>query len=391
MSDELTLFAVLCLIYVTDCFLLVGRQSVAFVTGLGRTWRVASTEAFIGTPKGGLVLLNPLPPLGQVLCSHPPPWSLSPQGVCPVNSQTLYQGGLPETEAASVAYNDLVTISARGRDLYINEEKFCTFGKPPLARRAARLIESLRGMTEAEREPAIRAYWKEQFDHEAARNRFEEAWARRRRLRTACQIMFVYLFVAAPGLVLYFQRPLLLLPLAGGMVLLALYISVEFYRTHQRLYPHSREARITGLVQMVLCPPVAIRAPDLITAPLLGAYHPLVVGLLVLSGEHFEKFAARTLRHLKYSPLDRLADRPGAAIAQWQNQLLLELAADFLDRQAHLQDDPLAPPRPGEPGLLYYCPRCLGQFTFDPGECPECPGITVVAFGHRDSAAGAKD
>ena len=172
MSDELALFAVLCLIYVTDCFLLVGRQSVAFSTGFGRGWRVASAEAFIGTLKSGLLLLNPLPPLGQVLCSHLPPWSLSPLGFCPVNGQIFFQSGQPDPEALAMAYGEVATVSTRDRDLYVNEEVFCRFGEPRQARRAARMITDLRDRVEADREAHIRAYWHEQFDFEAAQDRF---------------------------------------------------------------------------------------------------------------------------------------------------------------------------------------------------------------------------
>ena len=136
----------------------------------------------------------------------------------------------------------------------------------------------------------------------------------------------------------------------------------EFYRTHKRLYPEAREARITGLVQMVLCSPVAIRAPDLITAPLLGFYNPLVVGLLVLSPERLADLASRTLRHLIYSPLDHLTDHRSAAMVQWQNRLLVELSTDLLRRQNSLDVDPLSPPRPAEPNLRFYCPRCLVQY-----------------------------
>ena len=291
----------------------------------------------------------------------------------------------------AVSYEDMVAVSARTRDLYINEELFCSFVEPAQARRASLLINSLRDMAETDREPVIRAYWNEQFDFETAGTRLEEARAGQRRLRAACQIMFVYLFILAPLLVLWLRRPLLLLPLAGGMAVLAIYISTEFYLAHKKLHPHSREARVTGLVQMVLCPPVAIRAPDLITAPLLGGYNPLVVGLLVLSRERFAEFASRTLRHLEYSPLDHLTDRRSSEIAQWQNRLLSALASDFLRLRADLQDDPLAAPEPDETGLLFYCPRCLGQFTQDPGECPECPGVSALAFHHPDSDSGSKE
>ena len=85
MTDGQLLFAVLCFIYLSDCFLWLRKSTAALVSPWGKGWRVVLGSPLFGNSRGGLLLLNPLPPLGRVFLCHLAPVSLSPAGVCACN------------------------------------------------------------------------------------------------------------------------------------------------------------------------------------------------------------------------------------------------------------------------------------------------------------------
>jgi hypothetical protein len=381
MSNELALFAVLCLIYVTDCVLWIGKQSFVFVTWVGRQWREMAASQVFRISEGGILLLNPFPPLGGVICCHLPPLSISPAGICSLNSQALTDSGYPEQNVVAAPFEEISSIRVGGRDVLVNEERFCRCSDTQQANRISSLINALLDATAEEREITIQQFWDEQFDYRAARARFEQAVHQMTPLRMLCNILFVHLFALAPALVLYFGMTGMLIPLALGMLAIAVQISVGFYRLHKRLYPAEGEERISNLIKMILCPPTSLRACDLLTEGLLSNYNPLVVGHLLLSDNQYREFSIRTLRNLKYPPVDHSADRRTYEISRWQNQTLLRKASDYLREMANLQEELLFPPLPNEPDVRAYCPRCLSQFIREEGNCSDCPGVKLIPFG----------
>ena len=89
MSEAQTLLLILILLYLTECLIWVKRESVAFVSRFGGRWRLTVPPSWFGNAKGGILFLNPLPPVGRVFLSHLSPISISPSGICAYNLQTL--------------------------------------------------------------------------------------------------------------------------------------------------------------------------------------------------------------------------------------------------------------------------------------------------------------
>lgn len=387
MNDELVLFAILCIIYVTDCFLWVGKFSLSFVTWVGRQWKDKVTSQIFRTSKGGILLLNPFPPLGKVVCCHLPPLSIAPTGICSLNCQALTYDSALEHDVVAVPFKEINSIRTSGLDIFVNEERFCRFRDVRQTERVYVLLNSLLNTTEANRETIIRKFWDEQFDFEGVRTRFKKVVHEMAFLRVLCNALFVYLFALAPALVLYFRMTVMLIPIAFGMLVIAIQISIEFYVLHRKLYPDANEDRISNLIKMILCPPVSIRACDLITEHLLGNFNPLVVGHLLLSGDRFRDFASRTLRNLKYPPEGYFTDRRAKRITVWQNHILLRIASGYLRNVPKMGGDFLRPPLPNDSTVHVYCPRCLCQFIQVEGDCPDCPGVKLLPFHSAIPAA----
>jgi len=84
-----------------------------------------------------------------------------------------------------------------------------------------------------------------------------------------CCAFFLFLLVATPILVNTYGLLRLIIPVGIMIVIFATQISIMFYRGHKTLYPHDTQERIENVIKMVLCPPVSIRATDLLTKNLL--------------------------------------------------------------------------------------------------------------------------
>ena len=391
MTDELILFSVLCMIYFSDCLLFVRNNTITFVLWFGKHWVHNSSGQLIRTAKGRVVLLNPFPPLGKVFCCRLMPLSISPKGVCSFNYQTLVHDEASEREAVYVLFNEIENIRADNRDLFINNERFCRLTDERMAIKLKDFMNRLHNTMEENREKIIIEFWKDQFDYDAMKKRFEQIKKKVSALRFLCNALFIYLFVIAPIIVLYFRLTNMLIPIAIGMLVLAIQIAISFFILHKKIFPDRAEERISNLIKMIMCPPVSIRACDLITANLLENYNPVAVGHLFLPPVEFKKYAERTLRNFKYPPVDYITGNCANEISIYQNQIVLRLASDYIRDVANIGEDLLYQPVPNDISVQSFCPRCLSQFTKEAGNCPDCPGLKLRTFDDMACTSNPND
>src|SRR5260370_39990637 len=105
----------------------------------------------------------------------------------------------------------------------------------------------------------------------------------------------------------------------AGLLAQTITAALLFRRAHRALFPDASAERFTPFVTMLLAPPTAIRAHDLLSRHLLGAFHPLAVAQGLCSPARFEELARRTLLDLRCPMLPLCpAGTPAAArAAQW--------------------------------------------------------------------------
>ena len=391
MTDELILFLVLCMIYFSDCLLFVRNSTITFVLWSGKHWVHNFSGRLIRTVKGRVVLLNPFPPLGKVFCCRLIPLSISPKGVCSFNYQTLVHDEESEHEVVYVLFSEIEDIRTDNRDLFINDERFCRFTDERTAIKLRDFMDRLHNSIEEKREEIIIEFWKGQFDYDAMKKRFEQIKKKLSALRFLCNALFIYLFVIAPIFVLYFRLTRMLIPIAIGMLIIAIQVAISFFILHKKIYPDRAEERISNLIKMIMCPPVSIRACDLITANLLENYNPVAVGHLFLPPGEYKKFAERTLRNFKYPPVGYITGIPANEISIYQNQIFLRLTSDYIREVANIGEDLLYQPVPNDISVHSFCPRCLSQFTKEAGNCPDCPGLKLRTFDDKAFASNPSD
>jgi hypothetical protein len=389
MGDGELLLIVLFLLYSSDCLVWIRNQSFAFVSPWHRRWRVTVGNYLLGNERGSLLFLNPLPPLGRLFFAHLSPVSISPLGVCAFNPQTLFRYRRATQSGRAVRFSEISSASHDGAQLLINGEKFAKCAHAGQASRISDLITAMVAAAAAERDHLLRAYLAGQFSLKDATARRQEGEHLIKPILGSCWFFFGFLFVVTPVLVNIFGLLRLIIPLGVMIVFLAVQISVMFFRVHKKLFRRETSERVESLIKMVLCPPVAIRATDLLTRNLLSDYSPIVLASLFqpAASRNFVRSFILDLQHpLAYDVNDEASEE----IIQWALVAQLSLCLDYVERAKLSKGESLlAPPQPDEDSITY-CPRCRAQFILQSGQCSDCPGVVLLTFsGAGESEKGS--
>jgi len=306
----------------------------------------------MGNANGGLLLLNPLPPGGRVFLSHLSPVSISPSGICAFNLQTLpSEARSPYQSGEFLPFSKIKDASSDGAYLIINKEKFtkCTTAKQ--ARALANVVREIAKASASKRENMARAWVVKQFAADEAARVLQESERLIKPIKQMGVILFLYLFVLAPSLALYFGLSRLIIPIAVVMLALAVEIAIMFHRTHKKLYPAESSERLESLVKMILCPPVSIRAADTLTRNLLSEYSPIVLAsVLAGSGEpQFVRSVILDLKHpLKHEVVDEVAERT----ITWTANEQLNVCLEQMKKGRYLKPEELLAPTQREENSL---------------------------------------
>jgi hypothetical protein len=384
MSDGETLLLVLALLYLSDCWLWVTKQSVAFISPWCRQWRVAALTSSLSNGRGGVLFMNPLPPLGCVFLSHLSPISISPNGICAFNLQALPSVGRPTQTGRSLAFSEITGAGSDGAYVLVNNQRFTKTATAKQARLISELINRMAGANPSDRERLVRAHVANQFAADEAAAVLREAQVVIKPIRTLCSILFLFLFVATPVLVTFFGLLSVFIPVVVVTVTLAVQISIMFFRAHKKLYPHESQERIEDVIKMVLCPPVSIRATDILTRYLLSEYSPAVVAAL-LSGSAAQAFVRAFILDLQHPLKHEVSDEASAEIMAWAASEQLRHCLQHINRLGNSRPEDLLAPHQPVGNSISYCPRCGCQFVVSSGVCPDCPGVGLLAFPQREA------
>ena len=375
-----TLFLILVLLYLSECVIWVKRESVAFVSAWGSRWRLAVPPSWLGNASGGLLILNPLPPSGRVFLSHLSPVSISPSGICAFNLQTLpSEARSPYQSGEFLPFSKIKDAGSDGAYLIINKEKFTKCATAHQARALAKLVVSLAKASASKREAMARAWLVKQFASDEAATLLQESEKLIKPVQQMGLILFLFLFVLTPSLAFTYGFTPLIIPVAIVMVALAVEIAILFHRAHKKLYPAESSERLESLVKMILCPPVSIRAADILTRNLLAEYSPIVLAN-VLPGSGEPQFVRAVILDLKYPLKHEVVDELAEQTIEWTAREQLNVCLDEVNKGRYLKSEELLAPTQREENSVGYCPRCRCQFVVREGECPDCPGVALVEF-----------
>ncbi|MFH1843497.1 MAG: hypothetical protein ABIF77_09860 [bacterium] len=387
MSDTQSIFLVLVLIYVWECFVLAPRQSGIFASTPGGGYRLTHTGNTFTLRGRGLHFINPLPPLGQVFLCRLWPISITPAAVYGYTSHTFNPGPRLHDDGDCYQFSEIKKVHSIGPDLLINGVVLARMASTAEARHLTRFLINLRESDPLQRRKSMTSFIRDNLETPAIRSRFELFRKETAGLAWFCNFLFLFLFGLCPFAVFRFGLSEVWQELLILLVGLLLLIGWEFWRNHAIFYPHARGDRLQRLVTMILCPPAAIRARHFISYQLFAGNPPLAVARVICGRAQYREFARAYWRDLKfpYRPACPVEEPLKQAVEQEYRQDYLAAVTSRLDADPDWSGNYRDDPRPDSPSCAAFCPRCLTQYTTTSGSCIDCGGIPLVSFPEPES------
>src|SRR5438128_9429372 len=167
MGELESLLLVLALIYLSECLVWVPRGALAFSSWRGIRFGIRFSGSWLGNQHGGLLLSNPLPPLGTVFIIPDLPLSLAPDTAFAYSSACLDAAGRPWHTGRHLAFEEVLhNVDVDGRKVLVNGELFLKAASSFSARWLAESLRRLRKSSEPERTAAIKQMLNESLDAE---------------------------------------------------------------------------------------------------------------------------------------------------------------------------------------------------------------------------------
>lgn len=382
MSDLEAILLIVAALYVVECGHWVRPGSLVFVShwGLGRRRHALRTGALLHNDHGGVLFGNFLP-VGDSAISQAWPLSFSPDGVLAYVALAATTSSRPEQSGEFIRFDDLRAATTDGRTLLLNGKPFLTVSTSALANYLAATLQRLAALPAAERGAAIDEVLAKSLDAEEAEKALNSARAETIPLLLTCLALFGYLFVyltycALRDVPLDFLRAMLLYAALLGFVV------INYGAAVRMLLPGDKKAA-NHFWMMFLSPADALHARDVLLRAVLSKYQPLAVARVLCPAATVHDLARQTLLDLRnpFQPIGPFEEETARAAEAWfrgrQEQALLT----FLQKVGLSAAELTRPPSPEGVDCVAYCPRCLGQYLRDAGECNGCTGVALVKFG----------
>lgn len=387
-----SLLALLLVIYLSECFLWLPKDRVAFTSSFYRRWRLKQPIAFLEFRHGGLLFRNPVPPLGiSCVCQHFP-ISLSPSGVC-LSSLTFTPDQSYEQQQKYFDYADIRSVEVSSNHVLINGERFLKCQSLRLAKFVEDLICRLSEASMGKREVMIESALAQLTDTDKISEQREFYHNQSTKLRFFCNVLFVYIFGIVPLIMWRYSLRSSWIWVLLELVILMCGVTVLYYLAHKSLHPQDRYERRLHLAIMVLSPPAAIRANDVVARNSFDLFHPLAVAQVLCPEEAFVQSAQQLMLDMRF-PVDSV--RPtldledAHSTEQWFRTKFLHSVERLVQRAGTNPDDLIKPPLPDDTNSLSYCPRCHCQYTKTEGVCFDCGGMTLQPFSENDRQTDAE-
>ena len=317
-----------------------------------------------------------MPFLGKVFLAYPLPITLSERGI--VNT-TLEEVGkitpIQNTELKFFLYKDIHHAEFKGSSLIINSELFCKCGSPQQAANLTQLILNI--ICSKRRIRELHRYLGTLFDIKKLQLSHDFFAHVTRPLEWLCNFQFFFLLVIAPILIYQYGNMWLII---SGIVLIInnFVILIFFFLAHQKIFHDRTGELVTDILKMLLCPPMAIRAIDILSLRYLASYHPLTVARFFLNDSNFRLFAKQTLFDLSHSLTIILGENIKDDLHWHLNAMNLKVK-QFLEGFGIMISDLVTAPEP-EDGALSYCPRCHAQYIIKIGQCSDCRVVDLIKY-----------
>jgi hypothetical protein len=371
-ADETHLLMVLFLIYLSDCFLRVRSSGIMLYSRFqGTALRPKHTDAAFVLARHFWFLRPLLLPLGISLCKTLPRCSLGSEGIC--SDSPLASTAHTGDPLRFIPYDDITDIKICGSSLKINGDLWLKDTEDNLLR----LRETLNSiMTAPHRAKAVTKAVQNEFSRGRSANEpIENLFKKTAPLTLFCSAYALCLLVWFPVSLCRLPAEWLLWRVGLPILLLHIICGILFLRTHNKLAPNKKSSRWESFAKMFLCPPMMIRAADVVTDAVDIPGDATAI-LMTCTDESLWKPHIQNIWRSSY-PYTRASLPPEEAQAMrefaetYRTALAAELKRHKMD-PASLDIDPAT-----ISSAESYCPRCGTLFTQQTQTCSDCDGVRL--------------
>jgi hypothetical protein len=285
-------------------------------------------------------------------------------------------------------YEQIDDVRTDGKNLMLNGTRFSKCASLDQADAFAKLIKQVAQEPVEIREKTIREFIAALFSKADALTRLEQASDMASEIRWTGLAFFMFLYVLVPVMTSIYGFIRFFIPVVAAMLFSASLVAVQYARAHKRLYPMKKSERIGNIVKMVLCPPLAIRAADLLSLEAISCFHPILVGTLLL-GNDTPVFHHSLIRDLQYPLQHNHTDPQTLSIVSWYSAVERDAVTNFLKLECSTTFDDFFTPPLWDEFSTVYCPRCSCQFAGSVGDCPDCPGVGTLPISETKQTEGS--
>lgn len=385
MTEFGALLLVIYLVYLFECLALISPDEFVFHESMRGAWKLRPPSKFPHFWARVMAFKSPFPPLnGIALCSSMP-FAITTDEIC-TNPNSF--DPLPRSVAtipSSLRFSEVNQFYSEGKSVLADKNTLLKTSSEVHAYQLAQMLEQLRQSPSSEREKLIQYKLGETLDSDLVERRLKTYRQLTTISRFASNILFVNLLILVPA-TLWFRG----LDRAWPSVLASLFtnsliIAYLFVDAHQCLFPGKIQNRWTMAATILLSPPFAIRANDLILRDVFYPFHPVCVARALCSHEDFLETASRAIREARF-PLRREPETVGhtssITMTYWE-QRVRDALDSFISGCGITRERLLTPPPPNSGRSNSYCPRCLAQYALSLGECSDCPGVNLLEFSNK--------
>jgi hypothetical protein len=371
MTEVQVLFLVFAGVYLLQCIGWAPPGSEVLRIG----WRFRARLLPMGTGmrfgRHKIFFLNPFLPLsGAIVCELFPSLTTSKEGSSAQSNPSKHEE-VSGRQTIRLSVQDKPRVLSEGKEVRSAGHLLFAAHSEASAAFVAKVLDHVRKRSPQDRDRAFEREFEKMFDTKKIALRLEEYRTHTVLLRTACVLLFVFLFLIAPGLIWLrgLERiwPILLAYLVWSLA----WIGWSFLRAHRVLYPGQKEGRWQQVMVLALSPFSAIRANDVLLRDLFCAFHPVAVGYVLLSRKDSRVLAERNLRQ----SLFRTDGDATSSDAPMRRAL-----QSFLSKNEMPSEELLSPPPRESQNSRTYCPLCLAQFVLPEGQCPDCGDVPLEKF-----------
>jgi len=370
--SDFLLFAVFGLLFCLESVILSGRGTVIIYSHLMNKWEysISGTLPFFGGKHLSLKTL--IPPLGAAFITTSHPIIISSSGFI----LNPYEGRLRASGKNSYRYTDVKTIGVSGSSLLINGISFCSMHSESEAAWWKEKLIRLTNISPGKRSDFVNEITASMFDLNAIADLALKIFTAIKPLRIIVNILYFYLFIAAPLLVLFFSFEDVLIPVLTVLLFLHAAAVTFFYRSYRAVF-NDRGIPWAAIVSIAFYPPALIRSVDYFYKDSFLMFNAAAVSLSLIPHENSKKLISFLIREYNYFNF-ATEDNFEQELVSFYRKSMLAVIKQLLEKESINYDELLIPPAQHD-DIELYCPRCFCQYTGKVRKCEDC-SIDLIKY-----------